>query len=107
MKKLFNQYRSSLNYKITFSTILIVIIGIVSIILYTQISVKRLSDQTLDKMSVELDALIVDFYSEHITEVASNLQAEYDKYFDELSIFGHNCFKNYLRIINVSYVSRN
>ena len=98
MKKLFNQYRSSLNYKITFSTILIVIIGIVSIILYTQISVKRLSDQTLDKMSVELDALIVDFYSEHITEVASNLQAEYDKYFDELSIFGHivqNYFDNY------------
>ncbi|GAB6108532.1 bifunctional diguanylate cyclase/phosphodiesterase [Fusibacter bizertensis] len=89
MNKLFERYKSSLNFKITLSTILIVMIGIVTIILYTQLSVAKLSNQTLDTMDQELNQLVIDFYGDHLKEVTSNLQSEYDKYFDEIDILGH------------------
>lgn len=98
MRRLYERYKSSLNFKITLSTILIVIIGIVTIILYTQLSVSKLSSQTLETMDQELNQLVIDFYADHLKEIASNLQSEYDKYFDELDILGHTAqayFDNY------------
>ena len=89
MRKLYERYKSSLNFKITLSTILIVMIGIVTIILYTQLSVAKLSSQTLETMDQELNQLVVNFYADHLKEIASNLQSEYDKYFDEIDILGH------------------
>ncbi len=88
MKYLLQRYRSSLNFKITLSTILIVIIGVITIILYTQLSVSKLSEHTLETMDSELDAFITSYYQAHLAEIVSNVDYEFKQYLNEMEILG-------------------
>lgn len=88
MKYLFQRYRTSLNFKITLSTILIVIIGVITIILYTQLSVSKLSEHTLETMDSELDTFITSYYQAHLTEIVSNVEYEFKQYNNEIEILG-------------------
>lgn len=88
MKYLIERYRTSLNFKITLSTLLIVIIGVITIILYTQLSVMKLSDHTLETMDSELESFISTYYQAHLTEIVSNVNYEYTQYRNEIEILG-------------------
>lgn len=88
MKYLLQRYRTSLNFKITLSTILIVIIGVITIILYTQLSVSKLSDHTLETMDKELDVFVSSYYQNHLSEIVSNVDYEYKQYLNEIEILG-------------------
>lgn len=88
MMNLFKKYKSSLNFKITMITILFIILGMLSMILYTNLSVKRLTDKTLSTMDRELYYLLDEYYTNYINEISLRIEENYNGYLKEVQILG-------------------
>ena len=85
---LFKKYKSSLNFKITMITIIFIILGMLSMILYTNLSVERLTDKTLSTMDRELYYLLDEYYTNYINEISLRIEENYKGYLEEVQILG-------------------
>jgi len=88
MMDLFKKYRSSLNFKITMITILFIILGMLSMILYANLSVERLTDKTLSTMDRELYYLLDEYYTNYINEISLRIEENYNGYLKEIQVLG-------------------
>ncbi|WP_175438349.1 EAL domain-containing protein [Fusibacter sp. 3D3] len=85
---LLKKYKSSLNIKITMITIIFIVLGMFSMILYTNLSVARLTDKTLNTMDRELYYLLDEYYTNYINEISVRIEADYNGYLEEVQILG-------------------
>ncbi|MBF4695903.1 bifunctional diguanylate cyclase/phosphodiesterase [Fusibacter ferrireducens] len=86
--KLLKKYRYSLNFRITMITIVFIILGMLSMILYTNASVAKLTDKTLGTMDRELYYLIDEYYTNYINEISLRIEENYNGYMEEIQILG-------------------
>ncbi len=85
---LYKKYKSSLNFKITFISIVFIVVGMFSMVLYTNLSVERLTNKTLGTMDRELYYLLDEYYTNYINEIGMRIEEDYNGYLNEVQILG-------------------
>lgn len=69
-------------------TIVFIILGMLSMILYTNLSVAKLTDKTLNTMDRELYYLLDEYYTNYINEISLRIEENYNGYLEEVQILG-------------------
>lgn len=76
MNKVMNRFRTSLNLKLTFITIVCLLSAMVVIALFNQNNVHELTDKSLKTMEKEFRVLVEEYYDNYIAEISGNIEKD-------------------------------
>ncbi|MCK8060444.1 MULTISPECIES: ATP-binding protein [unclassified Fusibacter] len=76
MKPIIDRFKKSLNLKLTAVTIVCVLLGLTTLIYFTQNNVRKLTEQSLTTMENEVNELVKEYYDNYIAEIGNNIEAD-------------------------------